>query len=244
MNRTQSKCRAGGVALPLAFIPIANFFAAFLAFVGLVFGVIALIQKGRRKGLAIAGTVVSVVAGIIAVVMIAVYAAAFVAAVDESIRSDGFVTSPSDEALPEEETPADNSSAEIGTRENPAAFGSTVTLGAANLNATADVKAANQFNPDPEPGQTYAIFPATVKYIGAESGTPNFSLRFTFVSAEGRSFDGGFVVMDGQLSDVSELFTDAVATGNIVMLIPDTAAETGVWGVSYIAGDPIFIAVQ
>jgi hypothetical protein len=55
----------GLVAFVLAFIPLLNLFGAFLAFVGLVLGVVALFLKGAKKGAAIAGSIVSGVALII-----------------------------------------------------------------------------------------------------------------------------------------------------------------------------------
>jgi hypothetical protein len=120
-----------------------------------------------------------------------------------------------------------------------------VTLGPANFDATAQVKAANMFNADPEPGETYAIVPATVKYIGTESGNPNFSLQFQFVSAEGRAYTGGIVTMDGQLSNVGDLYTgSATVTGNVVMLVPDAGTDGGLWTISYLGNDPTFVAVQ
>lgn len=60
----------GIIAVVLSWVPVVNNFAAFLAVIGLVFGIIGIIKtgaKGRRKGrgLAIAGTVLSIVAIIV-----------------------------------------------------------------------------------------------------------------------------------------------------------------------------------
>ena len=244
----------GIVALALAFIPAINLVAGFIGFVGLVLGVTAIFLKGKSRGVAIAGTVVSFIAIILGIIMSVVYATVFVAAFDNAIKSDSSISEPN--AAVAGDAPKEKLAADVGTRNNPAPFGSTitieefgtptweVTLGTSTLNATDQVKAANQFNADPEPGNAYAIFPATVKYIGSKSGSPNFSLDFTYVSADGRSYDGGFVTMDGQLSDVADLYPDASATANVIIEIPTTSPEAGVWGVSYIGGDPVFIAVQ
>lgn len=75
----------GGVALIGAFVPFLNYATGFIAFVGLVLGVIALFLKGKAKGVAIAGTVVSFVALILSIVMAIVYTAAFATAVSSSI---------------------------------------------------------------------------------------------------------------------------------------------------------------
>ncbi|TFC25742.1 hypothetical protein E3O18_06850 [Cryobacterium sp. TMT2-42-4] len=244
----------GLVALLFAFIPAISLVAGFIGFVGLVLGVIAIFRKGRSRGVAISGTAVSLISIIVAIIMSIVYAAAFITAVDDAIQSESSVTEPGVAAADDAAEPVE--AGDVGTRANPAPVGSTVTieefgtptwevtLGAATLNATDQVKAANEFNPDPEPGNAYAIVPATVKYIGAESGNPNFSLDFTYVSSDGRSYDGGFVSMDGQLSDVADLYTDATATANVIIEVPATGPEAGLWGVSYIGGDPVFLAVQ
>jgi hypothetical protein len=60
----------GIIAVVLSWVPIVNNFAAFLAVIGLVFGIIGIVKtgaKGRKKGrgLAIAGTVLSIVAIIV-----------------------------------------------------------------------------------------------------------------------------------------------------------------------------------
>jgi len=65
-------------ALLLCFLPIINNFAFFLAFVGLVFGIIGLVRtrKGApRQGLAVAAIIVSVVSGAGVLVSQAVYGA-------------------------------------------------------------------------------------------------------------------------------------------------------------------------
>lgn len=249
----------GGVGLLLAFVPFVGAFGGLLGFVGLVLGIIGLVLKGRKKGLAIAGTIVSGVALIASIVMVIVYTSVFVNSVNDSIE-ESLPQGPSviDEAPAEDdaEAPAEEPEGDtVGTRENPVPIGSTVaidgitgaawevSLGAPTLNATDQVKAANQFNPDPEAGNQYAIVPATVTYVGEESANP-FELVFEYVTADGRAYSGSFVDMDGQLSEVGDLFSGASATANVVIEIPSAGAEAGTWSVSYIFGDPIFFAAQ
>lgn len=245
----------GGVAFLFAFIPGVNFFAGFLALVGLVLGVVALAQKNKVKTAALIGTILNAVAGILSIIMIVVYAAAFVAAVDESTNSDGKVITTEDTA----EEPAaevDAPAADLGTRENPAPIGSTVAINslgspayevtatAPTWDVNAQVEDANMLNPDPKAGNQYASLPVSVKYVGDDSGHPQFDLQFSFVSAEGQAYDGGFVVMDGQLSDVDELFPDATGTGTIIIELPTAAVGTGTWSVGNVFGDPVFFAAQ
>ncbi len=242
----------GIVGLVLAFLPIIGGFGGFLAFVGLVLGIVALVLKGKRKGIALAGTIVSGVALIMSIVMGIAYAAAFVATVDESLSGNPTVISPAEEPATDE-APAGEPSSDEGTRANPLALGSTVSVEggdgvdweitptSSNLNVTEQVKAANMFNADPQPGNQYASLAVDVHYVGPDSGRP-FELTFTFVSAEGRAYDGSFVTMDWQLSDVSELYADGRATGNVIIEIPEADAAAGTWTVSYIFGDPIFFS--
>ncbi|GLK17152.1 DUF4190 domain-containing protein [Herbiconiux flava] len=75
----------GGLALLGSFIPFLNYATGFIAFVGLVLGAIALFLKGRSKGIAIAGTIVSFVALILSIILAVVYTAGFASAVSDSI---------------------------------------------------------------------------------------------------------------------------------------------------------------
>lgn len=236
----------GIVAFVLAFIPFVNFVAGIIAFVGLVLGIIALVQRNKRKTTAAVGTGLNVLAGILAIVMIGVYTAMFFTAVQSSMSSDGVVVSENGEAAGDD----------MGTRENPAPIGSTVvisafgqaqyevSLAAPAWDVTAAVEAANQFNTDPAPGNQYASLPVTVTYVGDDTGNPQFELQFTYVSADGQAYDGAYVVMDGQLSEVDELYPDATGSGTVIIEIPTAAAGSGTWTVASIFGDPVFFAAE
>lgn len=78
----------GIVAGVLALIPIVNFIAGFVAFVGLVLGVVALFLKNKAKGIAAAGSITSGAALILSIVMPIVYTALFFGAVADSIPED------------------------------------------------------------------------------------------------------------------------------------------------------------
>ena len=71
----------GILAFVGSFVPLLNFATGFIAFVGIVLGVIALVLKGRKKGAAIAGTVLSVLALILSIILAIVYTAGFASAV-------------------------------------------------------------------------------------------------------------------------------------------------------------------
>lgn len=77
----------GVVAFVGAFIPFVNFVSGFIAFVGLVLGVIALCLKNKSKGVAIAGTAVSLVAMVLSIILAITYTAGFAGAVSEGIKT-------------------------------------------------------------------------------------------------------------------------------------------------------------
>ncbi|MFB2597302.1 DUF4190 domain-containing protein [Herbiconiux sp. P17] len=81
----------GGVAFIGAFIPFLNYAVWFVALVGLVLGIIALVRKGKSKGLAIGGTILSGVALILSIVLAIVYTFGFIGAVNEAI-DEGLAT--------------------------------------------------------------------------------------------------------------------------------------------------------
>jgi hypothetical protein len=76
----------GGLALIGAFIPFLNYATGFLAFIGIILGIIGLVLKGRAKGTAIAGLIVSVIALILSIILAIVYTAGFASAVNDSIE--------------------------------------------------------------------------------------------------------------------------------------------------------------
>ncbi|WP_085369508.1 MmpS family transport accessory protein [Leifsonia sp. NCR5] len=71
----------GILALIGAFIPILNYGAWFLGLVGLVLGIVGLVLKGRTKGTAIAGTIISAVSILLSIILSIAYTVGFAAAV-------------------------------------------------------------------------------------------------------------------------------------------------------------------
>lgn len=239
----------GILALLGAFIPFINYVSGFLAVIGLVLGAIALARKGRPKGTAIAGVVISAIALILSVVLAFSYTAGFFSAVDDSlpkteIRDSSAEASP---GVENESQEANSAEPALGMRENPAAIGTPiqltsagavqydVTLGTVVLNANQLVAAANPYNDDPPAGFQYALVPVTVVYQGTETGTPWTDITLEFVSAAGtthKSYDVSVVEPAPTFTDINELYTGASGTGNIVVAIPTADAEAGTWAVS------------
>ncbi|PPF29905.1 hypothetical protein C5C18_11485 [Rathayibacter tritici] len=77
----------GILALVGALIPIVNYVSGFLAFIGLVLGVIGLFLKGRSRGTAIAGAVLNAVALILSIILAIVYTAGFASGVSDAIAT-------------------------------------------------------------------------------------------------------------------------------------------------------------
>jgi hypothetical protein len=76
----------GIVAFIGAFIPFLNYVSGILALVGLVLGIVGIFRKGRPKGIAIAGTIISFIAMILSIILAITYTVGFATAVDESIK--------------------------------------------------------------------------------------------------------------------------------------------------------------
>jgi hypothetical protein len=251
----------GIVAAVFSFIPLIQYVMGFVAFVGLVLGVVALFLKGRKKVVAIVGTIVSLIALILSFVLSAAYTQSFVdgftAAVEESAPNAEVVPDASEPGSTDE--PAESGSTEGGTRDNPLPLGTTITVGTpgspeweitvgpATLDATAEVLAANQFNDEPEDGFQYALLNLDVTYIGDTSGTPWVDLSVSFVGSDAvtyQSFDS-FAVAPNPWTDINELFPGGSGSGNVVIAVPTAAAADGTWrvGASFF-GDDLFFAAQ
>lgn len=157
----------------------------------------------------------------------------------------GLESEPAPEIV-EEEVVEEDAASELGTRSNPAPMGTTVvfsdntgdlwevTLSDPILNANDIVAAENQFN-DPAPeGFQYAMVGVTAKYIGKATGTPYWDLTISFVSEAGTTHETGdfSAVIPSDLSDINELYADAVGVGNIVIAVPSANVESGNWTVS------------
>lgn len=141
---------------------------------------------------------------------------------------------------PDTETAAaDDANAEAGTRDNPYTAGDsidlgdwTITLGATNLDATAEVEAANSFNEIPE-GQTAIMVEVEATYTGDDSSTVWIDVGIEYVGADGNTYDSTNAYcgpVDGGLLQVNEQYTDATVTGTVCVTIPD-GAEGGTWKV-------------
>ncbi|PSL36625.1 MmpS family membrane protein [Labedella gwakjiensis] len=78
----------GGVSLILAFVPIINYVSWILALVGLALGIVGLVLKNRKRGLAIAGVITSIIGLVLSIVLAIVYTVGFVGSVATGISDN------------------------------------------------------------------------------------------------------------------------------------------------------------
>lgn len=223
----------GWVLLPIAFI----------------LGIVGLFMSNRSKGTSIAAVIVSIVGTIVsAVVFLTLVGDAF----DDAFNTDTEVSisdTGTPEGAPAGPEPADRGS-EVGSRDNPARIGATITSGDWQVvvnsfvpNATQQVLAANSFNDEPDPGTQYAVVNLTVTYRGEESSDAN-EVSVVYVTDQGNVFttyDNSAVPPAPSLD--GELYNGAAATGNKAILIPQNAP--GLLRLRLgVLGDEVFVATR
>jgi hypothetical protein len=241
----------GLVALVFSVIPLVNVTVPFLAVIGLVLGVVGLLRKGRKKGIAIAGAIISLVAIFSSVAFAAIYADSF----NDAISTDVEVIENAQGDSEEQGADQGEAQASEGTRDNPFPMGSAIkfgddweiTVGPSILNANELVASDNQFNDSAPEGFQYAILSMEFTYVGDSSGTPWTSVSVDFVSPSGttHSTSDTFVSYVDDLFSINELFPGASGTGNVVIAIPEDGAADGVWRIEPLfIGDGVFFSAN
>lgn len=230
----------------LACIPATVILGLVLLPIGLILSIVAFFVKGA-KWPAITGLILAVVGGIIGtIVLVGTLIAVGVQAIDE-ISDTTVSEAPQDDV----DDTDDADSGEVGSRENPAALGSTISgdeydvvVNTVTLDATEAVLAANPFNEAPAEGYAYALINATVTYTGEDSGYAVMVL-FDYVTADGEvlSSTDAIVLPPEPALGLQELTPDTSATGNVVLQVP--VGDDGLLRVSPgILADEVFVAVQ
>ncbi|QNO36932.1 hypothetical protein H4J02_10720 [Protaetiibacter sp. SSC-01] len=250
----------GGVAflfgITVGWIPYVGFFFVLLALVGVVLGIVGLLAKNKGKGLAIAGTIVSGVSllltAAISVVML-LFITSYSNTVDDFTWDDDPVITD-----PEEDygTGSDDDPDALGGINNPAAVGDTVTfsdysgadqwqvvVGAPNLDATADVLAADEYNEQPQPGNVYIVVPMTVTYLGEDTDLP-YMLYTELLTSGMDVYDVSYADYPGNIYDADELATGETADVNLVFEVPADATPGSVLRISSIWGNEIHVLIS
>lgn len=243
-----SAALVGAVSMPKNVLGIIAFVVAIIGFifacvpgafiigwillpVAFVLSIVALFLKGG-KGLAITGLILSIVGTIVGfVVFFAFVGNSF----QQAFGSDTSVDSDSAADAPAVEIPADeptDASGEVGTRDNPAALGATITgkdfdvvINGIQFNQNDAVLAANTFNQEPPAGTAYAVVNATITYKGEDSGFAAY-VGIDFVTAAGNVVNSSdtFAVAPDPAFGLDELYKGASSTGNVVLAIPTDGA--------------------
>ncbi|MET4159789.1 DUF308 domain-containing protein [Agromyces sp. PvR057] len=243
-----------GVGFIFACMPGALILGWILLPIAFTLAIISVCLKGKGKWQGLTAIIVSVVGTIVGIIVFfTVVATSFNEAfggTDVEISSgDKASVAEADEAPVADEEPA----AEVGTRENPAAIGSTiegedwaVVINSVTLGATDAVLAANQFNEAPDAGTEYIVINYTATYTGedADGQMPAF-VGIEYVTADGVTVDGldKMVVAPDAIDSMSTLYTGASAAGNAAVQVPSPADGVIAVRPGMIA-DKVFVAIQ
>ncbi|WP_402464163.1 DUF4190 domain-containing protein [Isoptericola aurantiacus] len=248
----------GLVSLVLCLVPILNNLVFLTALVGLVLAIVGLVKTRRgapRRGLAIAGIVLSVLAGIGVLASQAFYSSVLddvSESLDDTPTSDGAAASAEGQSSDDDaDTDAQSAAeepepaAEAGTRDNPYGFSETVgneewtvDLGKPH-EAWGEIRAENEFNDAPADGMEYWIVPVEATYTGSETGTPWVDLTVEFVGDDNVTYSDYCGVIPDDLDEVDELYEGGTGKGNVCVVVP--AGAEGSWTLT--AGwfsDPVF----
>lgn len=238
----------------LSFAPELRYFGWMLLLVALVLGIIAVSLKEYAKILGIMATAFAFIGSITAAFALAVTSvqpaptasATGATAVQSSVAQIADVSG-------DFTTPAASASGGKGTRQAPLPIGSRiswpdwdVTINSVDLDATAEILAANSFNKAPAAGQTYMMVNVTMTYTGNDGQGQNPTPLIFFVAPSGNSFDtwnSGTLPPDF-FDYGSPLYEGASTTGNIMLAVPADGVSSGVLTVQVGFGDKAFVAVQ
>ena len=131
-------------------------------------------------------------------------------------------------------TPTAAQSSAVGSKDNPVPLGTeqqvgdwAVTVTKYTPDATAAVMKANEFNDEPEAGETYVLVALSARYTGEESGTFWLDTSYKFLGKSGNTFDEPFAFAPEPISDAGETFPGASVFGNLLYQVPTDQAAGG-----------------
>lgn len=257
------------VGFIFACIPGALIMGWILLPVSFILAIVALAQKGKKKGMGVTALILSVVGTIVGII---VFLAVAVDAVSESLEEEfgqDDVTVVDDEPLaPEGDEPAlddvtdddvtDNEPAEepeaagpAGTRDDPLPFDAliedgdwAIELTGFNPDANAEVADGNMFNDEPADGTQWVTVEVAATYTGTESGN-TIELTFAYVGSDGtvvRTSDALASGLEPDFDQIAELYEGGTEAGKIALLVP--APVDGLIRVTpSMFGDDVFVAL-
>lgn len=116
-------------------------------------------------------------------------------------------------------------------------------MGAPNLDATADVLAADEYNEQPQPGNVYIVVPMTVTYLGEDTDLP-YMLYTELLTSGMDVYDVSYADYPGNIYDADELATGETADVNLVFEVPADATPGSVLRISSIWGNEIHVLIS
>jgi hypothetical protein len=252
---------AGGIAflfgVTIGWIPFVGFFFVFLALVGVVLGIVGLVMKNKAKGLAIAGTIVSGVA-LLLTAAISIFMLIVATSISNSLDDYDDYYGPDAPSVTDPDgttSEGDTDDGGLGSQSNPASPGDTITftdlegvdewqvvVGTANLDATADILAAYEYNTEPEPGNQYVVVPITLTYVGTETGAP-YNIYAQFLGSDALLYDVTYANYPNTLYEASDLAPGGSQDINLVFEVSSDAVDGGLLSISSIWTDPIYVSL-
>lgn len=232
------------IALVLSFVP---FFGIPVAIIALVLGIVAIVKK-QPKGLSVTATVLAALAVIISLVL-SIFTGLVTRSILEELDSQVIATTSVTPSISGEEA-ANEAASEAGSRSNPVPIGTSfednawqVTLNSVNLDANADVAAANPYNPMPEDGKQWIVVNLSATYKGAQSAYSQ-DVRVDYVGEDGQVItvsDPSAVPPEPSFYG-TEMYAGGSVTGNLALLVP--SSFDGVLRVNTGYGEGVFYSLS
>lgn len=210
------------LALCLCWVPIINNFAAVLGFVALILGIISLVIAAKRngsKGMGVASSIIAVVA----IVLVFVTQAAYVAAIDEVVEAIEEGVDGQSEASESEIAQASDESMVLNMGDSIDIGEYAVSVTSVNLEAAAEIEAANPFNESAN-GQ-YVLVELEVTYNGNEEGDPWIDLVIELMGSDARIYSSSTTdaIVENSAFDLPTLTTGGSGSFQVVFDVPAEA---------------------
>lgn len=224
--------------------------------IALILGIVSLFLKDKSKWMGVSAVVISIVG---TVVGFSVFFFALAGSLEDSFSKSDVSVNQSTEGSGSSGGSSDGDSAggsgEPGTRGNPHPLGAElesddwrVVVNSVDFQATEKILAENEFNDPPESGNEYIMVNYSATYIGDDpDGSHAWMIGIDYVTPENTtvtSYDSSVVIPDS-IHESNALYTNGVATGNIVFEVPSDSARDGVLAVQPdFLGDKVFVALE
>ncbi len=155
---------------------------------------------------------------------------------------------------PQSDEVAGSPAGATGSRDAPVPAGEVADIGdgwrlqVLNVipDATALVAAENQFNEPPPPGSTFTIVTVALGYFGREDPKVGFETTISAVGGGNLELESGCGVVPSELDTFVDLFSGAVAIGNLCFVTtPDTASTIQLYASGgFFGGEDVFLAAS